>query len=258
MVHCSATPEGRDHGAADIRKWHLARGFSDIGYHYVIRLDGRVEVGRAEWAVGAHCKEGGMNRRSIGVCYVGGMDKEMKRAKDTRTPEQKKALVDLVRSLQERYSIPGSRVFGHRDFAAKACPSFDVKDLLKIAGVVLALLVCGGCARKIYLPVENVTATHDTVFVVKWSERAAYDRDTVMITVRGDTLVKDVVRWRERVSLRRDTVYCASRDTVKVKESVAIEAGTVVKNKWSRRVGIILAVAAVVLVAFVWKRFRSK
>lgn len=130
VVHCSATPEGREHGAADIRAWHLARGFSDVGYHYVIRIDGMVEAGRREDLVGAHCVEGGMNRRSVGICYVGGMDKEMKNAKDTRTPEQCRALIDLIRKMQRKYGIPDSRVFGHCDFARKACPSFDVKAML--------------------------------------------------------------------------------------------------------------------------------
>ncbi len=130
IVHCSATPEGREHCAADIRAWHIARGFSDIGYHYIIRIDGMVEAGRREDLIGAHCVEGGMNRRSIGICYVGGMDSEMRNAKDTRTPEQRRALMDLIRKMQRKYGIPDARVFGHRDFARKACPSFDVRSML--------------------------------------------------------------------------------------------------------------------------------
>lgn len=130
VVHCSATPEGREHNAADIRTWHLARGFADIGYHYIIKIDGTVEAGRGEDLVGAHCVEGGMNRRSIGICYVGGMDREMKNAKDTRTPEQCLAIMNLIRKMQRKYGIPDARVFGHRDFARKACPSFDVRSML--------------------------------------------------------------------------------------------------------------------------------
>ena len=80
ILHCSATPEGREHNVEDIRRWHLRRGFSDIGYHYLIHLDGTIEVGRPIEKRGAHCS--GQNRNSIGICYVGGMDKEMKKAKD--------------------------------------------------------------------------------------------------------------------------------------------------------------------------------
>ena len=121
IVHCSATPEGRPHTVGEIRSWHKQRGFKDIGYHYVVYLDGSIHAGRSEAEIGAHCT--GHNRNSIGVCYVGGMTRDMKAAKDTRTEAQKKALLQLLRQLKKRY--PGARIYGHRDFAAKACPSFD-------------------------------------------------------------------------------------------------------------------------------------
>ena len=108
VIHCSATPEGREHNVTDLRAWHLARGFSDVGYHYVVRLDGTVEAGRGEEYVGAHCVESGMNRRSIGVCYVGGMDRGMKSPKDTRTEAQRRSLLELVRQLQKKYGIRAS------------------------------------------------------------------------------------------------------------------------------------------------------
>lgn len=123
IVHCSATPEGRPHTVGEIRAWHKQRGFKDIGYHYVIYLDGSIHAGRQESVIGAHCT--GHNRNSIGVCYIGGMDKAMKQAKDTRTEAQKKALVQLLKQLKKKY--PGARIYGHRNFAAKACPSFDAK-----------------------------------------------------------------------------------------------------------------------------------
>ena len=126
IIHCSATPEGRKHTAADIKKWHLNQGYNDIGYHYVIRLDGTIEKGRAETIVGAHTK--GYNTGSIGICYIGGCDANMK-AKDTRTPEQRAALVELVSKLKKQY--PKATIHGHREFAAKACPSFDVKQWVK-------------------------------------------------------------------------------------------------------------------------------
>lgn len=124
IIHCSATPEGRNVTVADIDRWHRARGFLGIGYHYVVYLDGTIAAGRDEQLAGAHCR--GHNQRSIGVCYVGGCDAAM-RPKDTRTPAQRTALRRLVSELQQRY--PGATVHGHREFAAKACPSFDIADL---------------------------------------------------------------------------------------------------------------------------------
>lgn len=125
IVHCTATPEGREVKVAEIRRWHLQRGFRDIGYHYVIHLDGSVEVGRAEAQAGTHCT--GHNAHSIGVCYVGGCNRQMQ-PKDTRTAAQRTALVKLIHELQARY--PDATVHGHREFAAKACPCFDVKTEL--------------------------------------------------------------------------------------------------------------------------------
>lgn len=121
IVHCSATPRGREVKAAEIDRWHRERGFRYIGYHYVVGLDGRIERGRPESETGAHCK--GHNARSIGVCYVGGLSSNGKVALDTRTDEQRVALTELIMELKERY--PGARVYGHRDFANKECPCFD-------------------------------------------------------------------------------------------------------------------------------------
>lgn len=121
IVHCSATPEGKDFTVADIRKWHLARGFNDIGYHYVIYRDGSVHKGREESKIGAHCLK--HNSISVGVCYIGGCASDGKTPKDTRTNAQKSALLTLLRELKSRY--PKASIHSHRDFAAKACPSFD-------------------------------------------------------------------------------------------------------------------------------------
>lgn len=129
IVHCSATPEGRPVTVEQIRSWHLQRKFKDIGYHYVIYIDGSIHAGRAENVIGAHCKY--HNQHSIGVCYVGGVAKDCKTPKDTRTDAQKKALLQLLKQLKKKY--PQAKIYGHRDFAAKACPSFDAtkeyKDL---------------------------------------------------------------------------------------------------------------------------------
>lgn len=120
--HCAATKEGVDVSMETIRAWHKRQGWRDIGYHYVIELDGAVKEGRPLKLQGSHAK--GHNRNSIGICYVGGVDKNMK-PKDTRTPEQKAALYKLTEELLGQF--PGATVHGHNEFAAKACPSFDVQ-----------------------------------------------------------------------------------------------------------------------------------
>ena len=121
IVHCSATPEGKDYSVNTIRQWHLQRGFSDIGYHYVIYRDGSIHIGRDESIIGAHCT--GHNTNSIGVCYIGGCASDGKTPKDTRTTEQKQSLVKLLKELKTKY--PQASIHGHRDFSSKACPSFD-------------------------------------------------------------------------------------------------------------------------------------
>lgn len=136
ILHCTATPEGEEFSNAQIKAGHLARGFSDIGYHHVIGLDGKVRAGRPEAVAGAHCT--GHNTRSIGVCYVGGCPPRTvpnwnKKGKDTRTAAQKAALVRVVKELLRRY--PGARVHGHNEFANKACPSFNVKTWLTEVGI---------------------------------------------------------------------------------------------------------------------------
>ena len=121
IVHCSATPEGKDYSVDTIRQWHLQRGFSDIGYHYVIYRDGSIHMGRDESIIGAHCTD--HNTNSIGVCYIGGCASDGKTPKDTRTAEQKQSLVKLLKELKTKY--PQASIHGHRDFSSKACPSFD-------------------------------------------------------------------------------------------------------------------------------------
>ena len=126
IIHCSATPEGRDYTVAQIRDWHVrGNGWQDIGYHFVVYRDGTVHAGRDINKVGAHCT--GHNTDSIGICYIGGTASDGSNTpKDTRTPEQKKSLRELVATLCRQYGISPSRVYGHNEFAAKACPCFDV------------------------------------------------------------------------------------------------------------------------------------
>jgi N-acetylmuramoyl-L-alanine amidase len=123
IIHCTATPEGRDVSIDEVRRWHVKeRGWRDVGYHFLIRLDGTVEEGRPIEMTGAHTR--GHNWDSIGIAYAGGMSKDMTEPKDTRTDEQKDSFVDLLCQLHDCY---GGTIYGHRDFSEKACPSFDAK-----------------------------------------------------------------------------------------------------------------------------------
>lgn len=137
IIHSSATRVGMDVRASDIRKWHLERGFADIGYNFVIDLDGTVELGRPLTMNGAHCL--GYNDHSIGICYVGGLD-SFGNPYDSRTYAQKKSLHALVQNLMLTYPTI-TKVLGHRDTSPdlngdgkitpnewiKACPCFDVQ-----------------------------------------------------------------------------------------------------------------------------------
>lgn len=129
IVHCSATPEGKDYTVLDIRKWHKQQGWSDIGYHYVVYRNGHIEAGRDVDIIGAHCE--GHNAHSIGVCYIGGCARNGRTPKDTRTLAQKAALISVLTELRQMY--PQAKIYGHRDFDkhGKKCPSFDAKEEYK-------------------------------------------------------------------------------------------------------------------------------
>jgi len=115
IIHCAATPNGRETTVEDIDRWHKARGWQCIGYHYVIYLDGSVHVGRPEEMVGAHAVN--QNEHSIGICLIG---------TDQFTPEQWAALTVLVTDLLKKY--PKAAVVGHGDLPSvnKKCPGFNV------------------------------------------------------------------------------------------------------------------------------------
>jgi len=131
IIHCTATPEGRPYTVSDIRRWHKDKGWSDIGYHYVVYLNGDVMVGRDVDIVGAHAAPKN-NTYSIGIVYVGGLENipgvpvSKLPAKDTRTEAQKESLVILLKKLRKLY--PNARIIGHRDVSSKPCPCFDAKS----------------------------------------------------------------------------------------------------------------------------------
>ena len=142
VVHCSATPPSMDIGAAEIDRMHRARGFFKVGYHSVIRRSGVIEPGRDWDEIGAHAREGGYNRKSLGVCLVGGVSENPLKhvpgnpwngsdAQDNFTREQYLSLFSFIKDVWNRYGyIP---VIGHRDIpgVSKACPSFSVKSKMK-------------------------------------------------------------------------------------------------------------------------------
>lgn len=138
IIHCSATPDGKDYTVDDIRRWHKQRGYSDVGYHYIVYRNGILAQGRDVNIIGAHAA--GHNAHSIGICYIGGMNAENTQPEDTRTLRQKARLLSLLVDLRKLY--PNARIVGHRDLSEdkngdgiidssewmKACPSFDAKS----------------------------------------------------------------------------------------------------------------------------------
>lgn len=126
IIHCAATKPSTDIGAKEIDNWHRAKGYFGIGYHYVIRRNGEVELGRPLDKAGAHAK--GHNETSIGICLVGGID-DRGNPENNFTPEQWAELAKLVTDLQGRFGA--LKVIGHNEVAAKACPSFNVQKWLE-------------------------------------------------------------------------------------------------------------------------------
>lgn len=126
IVHCAATKPDMDIGAAEIDRWHRARGFLKIGYQFVIRRNGLIEPGRDVDVPGAHAK--GYNHKSVGICMVGGVDNDME-PENNYTPEQFEALEVLLSLLSEIY--PEAKIIGHNEVNDyKACPCFDVQKWL--------------------------------------------------------------------------------------------------------------------------------
>jgi N-acetylmuramoyl-L-alanine amidase len=124
IIHCTATREGDDISVDTIRRWHLARGWSDIGYHYVIDLKGSINAGRPIELMGSHTR--GFNKGSIGIAYVGGVEADGVTPKDTRTKAQKDSIIRLVKKLKGCY--PDVSIHGHNEFSNKACPSYNVQN----------------------------------------------------------------------------------------------------------------------------------
>ncbi len=125
VIHCSATPASMDIGAREIDRWHRAKGWFRIGYHFVIRRDGVIEYGRELHDIGAHAY--GVNDRSVGICLVGGVAEDGRTAEDNFTAAQWEALETLVSELEDQF--PQAKLVGHRDVTpGRDCPCFDVSE----------------------------------------------------------------------------------------------------------------------------------
>ena len=123
VVHCSATKPSMDIGLREIKRWHVDdNGWRDVGYHYIIRRNGEVELGRSNRDTGAHAT--GYNHKSISLCMVGGMAEDNS-AENNFTAQQWTALLDLVKQIKVDY--PEADVIGHNEISEKECPSFDVQ-----------------------------------------------------------------------------------------------------------------------------------
>lgn len=132
VVHCSATGPDQHIGAKDIDRWHRAKGWNGIGYHYVIKRDGTLETGRPDDTIGAHVE--GQNATSVAICMVGGVDaNDVTKARDNFTSIQNYTLRQVLADMKAKY--PDAEILGHRDFPGvkKACPSFDVRSFVKDA-----------------------------------------------------------------------------------------------------------------------------
>lgn len=223
IIHCTATKPLAHINVNDVRRWHRERGFSDIGYHYLILVDGTVEAGRPLSAIGAHCK--GHNAHSIGICYVGGLNDKGKPA-DTRTPAQREAMRTLLTSLKHRF--PDATIHGHRDFAAKACPCFDATaeyaylsterinpdtepmktlPLIAILITLCLLFFCPSC--KTVAP--TVTTPHNDSIVIRniYHHDSIYLHDSMAVAIVHDTVF--VHKWhtdiRYSIKHHTDTIY---------------------------------------------------
>ena len=201
IVHCAATREDRDFTVEDITRWHKARGFATIGYHYVIYRDGSIHEGRPLEQIGAHCV--GHNKHSIGICYIGGCASDGKTPKDTRTPEQKEALLALLRRLKARF--PNATIHGHRDFAAKACPSFDAfreyRQLALAIMLVFSSLLFSSCRstkrvvkEKAEVAMQQTVSQSATSFATdKFLQNIVLHIDSIVLTSMSVPQVSETV-----------------------------------------------------------------
>jgi len=124
IIHFTNSPDSQDVGIKEITQWHKARGWLTIGYHYVIKRNGRLERGRPEILTGAHVK--GYNQDSIGICWVG---------REAITKTQTQSLYICLEALCKKYNLPASAVYGHYEFnSKKICPNLNMEEVRERLG----------------------------------------------------------------------------------------------------------------------------
>lgn len=275
IVHCSAGSQSNK--AADIVAYHLrpiakgGRGWTHPGYHYIIEADGTVVKTLDEDKVSNGCY--GHNQTAINVCYIGGVDiaKTGVPPFDNRTPAQRRALEVLLRELRRKY--PGARIHGHRDFAPKACPSFDAtKEYSHLALTILMLLAVAmtSCRtrteiREVPVSIERYASVVDSLHRRIARHDSVISRDSVVMLIAGDTLIREAWRIRERIHSVCDTVVRLRCDTVMreipVKVTVREQSGVTESRSRSpfylSGFAIILA-AAVAMAAWSLRKFFTR
>lgn len=187
IIHCTATPASRDITVEQIRALHVnCNRWADIGYHYVIYRNGEIHPGRPTEQPGAHCK--GHNANSIGIAYVGGLLDDARTPADTRTPEQKAALIALISRLQKSY--PGATVHSHRDFARKACPCFNATKEYSTLMAAIIIMLTSALATSCRSQKQTVINDTDIKAIEKiLTLKSRYDTSELSIDITFDSVL---------------------------------------------------------------------
>lgn len=225
ILHCTATPEGGDMTVEEIRRIHVQeKKWKDIGYHYVIYRDGSVHEGRDVDKAGSHTK--GYNSNSIGVVYVGGMTADNRHPKDTRTKEQRAALKALVKELKRLY--PLASIHGHNEFAAKACPSFNVKKEFMLFLLIVMMVI--SCSTKRALPAPEVVKAVETRIesrvdticlrdsIVRESSTVIREADSLTLASFGLKLDREIKAFL--IEQKNIISHCSAGEKVVYKETI--------------------------------------
>ena len=225
ILHCTATPEGRDMTVEEIRRIHVQeKKWKDIGYHYVIYRDGSVHEGRDVDKAGSHTKR--YNSNSIGVVYVGGMTADNRHPKDTRTKEQRAALKALVKELKRLY--PLASIHGHNEFAAKACPSFNVKKEFMLFLLIVMMVI--SCSTKRALPAPEVVKAVETRIesrvdticlrdsIVRESSTVIIEADSLTLASFGLKLDREIKAFL--IEQKSNISHCSAGEKVVYKETI--------------------------------------
>lgn len=235
VLHCTAEYENKcqDTDAKRIDQMHKARGWKEIGYNYVIKRDGTIENGRDVEKRGAHADAKNtlvkdrydLNTYALSVVYVGGLDKNGN-AKDTRTPEQVESMKWLVRELCKMYGLSPDEVYGHYQFAKKACPCFKIETFRPLLMMLMMVVMCvmGGCSKKVVESIED----NESETVVNMSQEKSVT-DSVGWKYRGDSVTRIEWDWNEwwkaHVVRTHYGVDSLGNEIVTLREEIELEGG---------------------------------